>query len=417
VTTGPTGAASTGATGSASIVLVTTPAFVNSATASTPVGSTFSIAVTATGSPTPTITETGSLPSGVTFVDNGNGTATFSGTSAVPSGSYPFTLTATNAAGSGTQSFVLNITQAPTITSAAAAALQIGIAGTFTVTTSGTPAPSLTESGTLPSGVIFTDNGDGTATLSGTPAAGTVGSYSLNVSATNSQGSVSQTFTLYILSASLAASGTISSGASVSTSTTVSAGPTYLILAFDHDSGNTGNTLTASSSGFSTAPVLTAVGSQQNYDNNAAHYSAWYTTGGAGSGTFTVALANSTTKGANIEVIQLGGNNTSAPTVNGNLGSTNSGATTANKGTTGDANLPAAPAAGDLEVIFDTATGNQGASSPASSPSSLVLVPSTYSAGSNVTVGVLSGPATQAETLTWANSVVWGTMSIEIAHG
>ena len=34
------------------------------------------------------------------------------------------------------------------------------------------PTATLTETGTLPAGVAFTDNGDGTATLTGTPAAG-----------------------------------------------------------------------------------------------------------------------------------------------------------------------------------------------------------------------------------------------------
>jgi hypothetical protein len=39
----------------------------------------------------------------------------------------------------------------------------------FTVTTIGTPVPSLTVKGDLPPRLGFTDNGDGTATLSGTP--------------------------------------------------------------------------------------------------------------------------------------------------------------------------------------------------------------------------------------------------------
>ena len=48
----------------------------------------------------------------------------------------------------------------------------VGSPGTFTVTTAGGPVPAITSSGTLPPGVTFTDNGDGTATLAGTPAAG-----------------------------------------------------------------------------------------------------------------------------------------------------------------------------------------------------------------------------------------------------
>ena len=77
--------------------------------------------------------------------------------------------------------------QAPAITSAASATFTVGQAGSFTVTTKGFPAAALSESGALPSGVTFIDNGNGTATLSGTPAAGT-GSlvpYSLTITASN----------------------------------------------------------------------------------------------------------------------------------------------------------------------------------------------------------------------------------------
>ena len=57
------------------------------------------------------------------------------------------------------------------------------------MTTTGYPAPTLTETGALPPGVTFTDNANGTATLAGTPAAGTQGSYPLTLSATNASGS------------------------------------------------------------------------------------------------------------------------------------------------------------------------------------------------------------------------------------
>src|SRR5690242_8121276 len=51
-----------------------------------------------------------------------------------------------------------------TFTSATSATASYGSAFSFTVTTSGTPAPRLTKSGLLPVGVKFADNGDGTAT-------------------------------------------------------------------------------------------------------------------------------------------------------------------------------------------------------------------------------------------------------------
>ena len=120
------------------------------------------------------------MPSGVTFVDNGNGTATLGGTPAAGTGgTYTLTFTAANGvAPDATQSFTLTVNQAPAITSANSTTFTVGTAGSFTVTTTGFPTPALSESRALcPAGVTFVDNGNGTATLSGTPAAGTGGTY------------------------------------------------------------------------------------------------------------------------------------------------------------------------------------------------------------------------------------------------
>ena len=71
---------------------------------------------------------------------------------------------------------------APAFTSAASATFQVGVAGSFTVAASGTPAPTLSESGSLPSGVTFTAS---SGHLAGTPGATTAGSYSLQFTASN----------------------------------------------------------------------------------------------------------------------------------------------------------------------------------------------------------------------------------------
>jgi hypothetical protein len=164
------------------------PTITSAATATSNVGAAFSFTVTTTGSPAPALTETGALPSGLTFKDNGNGTATISGTpAAATGGSYPLTITATNATGSVTQNFTLTNTQAPTITSPATASFATGVAGTYTITTTGFPAPTITETGTLPAGLTFKDNGNGTGTISGTPTA--TGTTTVTISATNASGS------------------------------------------------------------------------------------------------------------------------------------------------------------------------------------------------------------------------------------
>jgi N-acetylneuraminic acid mutarotase len=77
---------------------------------------------------------------------------------------------------------------APAITSPSIFDVVAGSFNTFTVTTTGTPAPTITESGALPPGMNFTYNGNGTATISGTPPASAVGSYVVTLSASNGVG-------------------------------------------------------------------------------------------------------------------------------------------------------------------------------------------------------------------------------------
>jgi hypothetical protein len=145
------------------------------------------VTFTTTGSPQPTLSKTGALPPGVTFVDNGDGTATLSGTpTAGPGGHYVITVIATNEAGTATKSFDLVLHQAPALGGPASATYTVGQAGTpqqFTAT--GFPPAAITTSSTLPNGVTLVDNGDGTATLSGTPAAGTGGVYAIVIKAHN----------------------------------------------------------------------------------------------------------------------------------------------------------------------------------------------------------------------------------------
>src|SRR5262249_53378289 len=173
------------------------------------VGTAGTFTVTTTGFPKPGITRGGvSLPSNVTFVDNGNGTGTLSGTPAASTGgTYALTFTASNGVGSSAvQSFTFTVRQAPAITSAASVTFAPGKSGqSFTVTTTGFPtnaSMSITESGALPSGVTFTNNNNGTATLAGTPAAGTQGGspYPFTVTANNGvTPNATQSFSLAIV--------------------------------------------------------------------------------------------------------------------------------------------------------------------------------------------------------------------------
>jgi hypothetical protein len=157
--------------------------------------------IVSNGAPTPTVSKTGALPSGLTFVHHADGTATLSGTPAVgTAATYALTFTASNGVGSNAvQSFTLTINSVPTITSKNSVTFSVGNDGTFTVRTTGSPYPAMTESGTLPNGVSFSDRHNGTAVIFGTPAVGTIGSYGIFITANNGVGSPAvQSFTLTI---------------------------------------------------------------------------------------------------------------------------------------------------------------------------------------------------------------------------
>ena len=94
----------------------------------------------------------------------------------------------------------INVTgAAAVINSANTAPFTVGQAGSFTIHTSGAPVPTIAEATALPSGLHFKDNGDGTATISGTPAPGTSGDHAITITAANGQGTAaSQQLTLAI---------------------------------------------------------------------------------------------------------------------------------------------------------------------------------------------------------------------------
>jgi hypothetical protein len=97
------------------------------------------------------------------------------------------------------QSFSV-VPPAQAITSVHAAAATVGTPFAFTVTTTGTPIPSLASKGTLPEDLTFVDNGNGTAVISGTPVRS--GVFRVTIKATFGKGRarhvVRQAFTLTV---------------------------------------------------------------------------------------------------------------------------------------------------------------------------------------------------------------------------
>lgn len=183
------------------VTVGTVPVITSAASVTGASGTKLTFTVTTTGFPTPKLTETGALPKGITFKDNGNGTATISGQPASGTGGvYKITIEAANTVGTGTQALAFNVRKAPAFTvSSPLPTGTVGTAYTATIRTTGAPAPAITlTGGTLPAGLTLKDNGDGTATVSGTPAAGSGKAYSITLKATNVVGSVSKSYGLTI---------------------------------------------------------------------------------------------------------------------------------------------------------------------------------------------------------------------------
>jgi LPXTG-site transpeptidase (sortase) family protein len=188
----------TTATTTASITIIGQTITVNtSAPSAASNGTNFNVAATASSSLPVTITTSGACSGGDT-----DGTATITMTSGTGVCSVFYNQAGDTNYSAATQiQEDTNATQGPTITSAASTTFDVSLAGTFTITTSGNPSTpmAISQTGTLPSTISFVDNGDGTATLAGTPATGTEGIYSLVLTAGNGVApDATQNFTLTI---------------------------------------------------------------------------------------------------------------------------------------------------------------------------------------------------------------------------
>jgi hypothetical protein len=197
------------ATQNFTLTVNTAPSFTSSNNTTFTVGTFGTFNVTAAGTPTPSLGENGTLPSGVSF---NAGTGVLSGTPTTGTGGiYSISFTASNGVNpNATQNFTLTIDEGPAITSSNSTTFTVGVSGTFTVAATGEPAATISETGSLPSGVTFTPNpSGGTATISGTPATGTAANYPLTITAHNGIGSdATLSFTLTVISDPCAIAGT-----------------------------------------------------------------------------------------------------------------------------------------------------------------------------------------------------------------
>lgn len=124
--------------------------------------------IRSTGYPVPTLTVT-DLPTGMSVTDHGDGTATISGTPTRAGADGGFAVIATNDVGSAVRTVRLVVGEAPRWISDERVDFARDQSGSATLRTAGEPDPDLTVEGELPAGLTVVDNGNGTATLAGSP--------------------------------------------------------------------------------------------------------------------------------------------------------------------------------------------------------------------------------------------------------
>jgi VCBS repeat-containing protein len=162
----------------------------------------YSIATTDVDGDPRTITAT-TLPTWLTLTDNGDGTATLSGTPTnAEVGSHAVVLEVTDGTAITTQSFsivVVNTNDAPTFDSAPVTAATEDAAYSYAIATTDVDGdPRTITATTLPTWLTLTDNGDGSATLSGTPTNAEVGSHAIVLEVTDGTATTIQSFSIVV---------------------------------------------------------------------------------------------------------------------------------------------------------------------------------------------------------------------------
>jgi len=209
---------------------------------------------------------------------------------------------------------------------------------------------------------------------------------------------------------SVASATDASKNSNITTSSfTIKPSTTYLLL-ISRTSGTGDSVSSISSSGFSPAvSAFTKVG-EVNYNKNNWQWAYYVTTPSteSGNGTFTISFG---VKGplSIVDLVQLGGNSTSAPIVTGNVG------TAFGNNNLATANLPNPPASTDAGLVFLSSQQDLGGTAPAATPAMSNIF---YSHQAPGTAGVYkAGQAQQQESLGLGANHNWGTIALEIKRG
>jgi MYXO-CTERM domain-containing protein len=188
------------------------PEFTSSPVTSATEGTMYMYAITASDADvgdTLAITSAGALPGWLNLTDNGDGTADLVGTpDAADVGDHAISLQVSDGTETAVQDFTIVVSadptppanNAPTITSTAITDATEGTTYTYDITTSDDDAGDTLEisAPTLPAWLTLNDNGDGTAALTGTPAAADVGDHDISLQVSDGTDTATQNFTITV---------------------------------------------------------------------------------------------------------------------------------------------------------------------------------------------------------------------------
>jgi hypothetical protein len=188
-----------------------------------------------------------------------------------------------------------------------------------------------------------------------------------------------------------------------SQSFTLKANTTYLVFAFTN-SPKTSDGATPSST-FAGSPAFHAIGAGSQVFNKNDFDFAWWINGGAAdsTGTITVTFQQKSNQ-AYLEVVQLNGNNVANPIAQ-------SAYAQGNNTNPYTANFAAAPAAGDNEVDFLTASEDLGGTAPVATPAMANL---DYDHNGNGTQGTYASDSASQNSSFAGGNHHWGTVAVEI---
>jgi len=167
-----------------------------------------SFAVSATDAESVPVLTTSTLPTGASFIDNGDGAGEFNWTPTyLQSGSYPVTFYATDdSLAVDSEAVTITVTEAgnrqPLLASIGAQSTTENVQLTFGVSATDIESvPALTTSA-LPNGALFTDNGDGTGSFEWTPTYLQSGNHSVTFYAADDSSAVdSEAVTITVIEA------------------------------------------------------------------------------------------------------------------------------------------------------------------------------------------------------------------------